>query len=216
MRRLVILTTLITAALVACAVPPAVAPTWPGDSTAHIASYSFIYTEGTVPGGWSQCVVPYRLNDAEAAPGAAGDVADALAQITTATGIQFELVGATDSIPQLGAAHSPVVIAWATPSQTSIITERMSGVGGPDRLGTQYVGGAVVINADFNASYAPGFASGASRGALLLHELGHLVGLGHTEDQTQVMYQGATTAPGRYGAGDLAGLAALGHAAGCR
>ena len=37
--------------------------------------------------------------------------------------------------------------------------------------------GFVVINASHNRRYESGFGSGVTRGALLLHELGHALGL---------------------------------------
>ena len=50
--------------------------------------------------------------------------------------------------------------------------------------------------------------------AVLLHELGHLVGLAHVDDQGEIMYADGVTRTS-YGAGDLDGLARLG-AGGCR
>src|SRR5262249_6108651 len=48
----------------------------------------------------------------------------------------------------------------------------------------------------------------------VLHELGHLVGLAHVADPTQVMYPGGSAGvTGEYASGDLAGLARLGQAA---
>lgn len=54
------------------------------------------------------------------------------------------------------------------------------------------------------------------RVALYLHEIGHVVGLGHVDDPAQVMYPTLEESDGAgYAAGDQAGLRALGAAAGC-
>jgi hypothetical protein len=46
--------------------------------------------------------------------------------------------------------------------------------------------------------------------AIVLHELGHLVGLAHVDDDTQLMYPEAQRAVTDYADGDLTGLARLG------
>lgn len=200
---------------------------WDGDGAEHAQSYSFMTTnpDGS-PGRWNPCEpIRYQVNASQAEPGALEDVQAALAQITAASGLQFQYVGATTEIPRAhhemraGGRWAPVTIGWATASQTDMLTGAEAGMGGPDRLstpsGTVYVSGSVVLDAARNAEYPPGFAGYQTRGTLLLHELGHLVGLGHTDDDSQAMRSGLG-APGRYGAGDLAGLARLGTAAGCR
>ena len=62
-----------------------------------------------------------------------------------------------------------------------------------------------------------GFGPGVSRGRVLLHELGHAVGLEHVADTTQVMNTSVsrTSPPAAYGAGDRTGLRKVGAAAGC-
>jgi hypothetical protein len=47
---------------------------------------------------------------------------------------------------------------------------------------------------------------------VVLHELGHLVGLAHVNDPQQLMYSRGSTSNG-LGPGDLAGLARLGEGA---
>ncbi len=82
------------------------------------------------------------------------------------------------------------------------------------RDGASLVTGQVALDATDRR--APGFGPGTTDGEVLLHELAHAVALGHVLDPTQVMYPQTTNSESQYGAGDLAGLAALGAAAGCR
>jgi hypothetical protein len=51
----------------------------------------------------------------------------------------------------------------------------------------------------------------ASMRTVMLHEIGHLLGLGHVQDPTAVMYP-SDGAQGDYAAGDLRGLADAGSA----
>ena len=63
---------------------------------------------------------------------------------------------------------------------------------------------------------SPGFGSGETRGQLILHELGHAMGLNHTRNTGQIMYpmlrSRSRTA---YAAGDRTGLERVGRNAGC-
>ena len=49
--------------------------------------------------------------------------------------------------------------------------------------------------------------------SIVLHEVGHLVGLQHVEDATQLMFPEAQEGVTDLGAGDLTGLAELGRGA---
>jgi hypothetical protein len=50
-----------------------------------------------------------------------------------------------------------------------------------------YSTGAVALNSEQLDRYEPGFGEGMTHGSLILHELGHLVGLGHTDAADSLM-----------------------------
>ena len=77
------------------------------------------------------------------------------------------------------------------------------------------VTGQVVLNAA-RTDLRPGFGDRAdSWGAVLVHELGHVLGLAHVTDTTQMMSAAPGRGPIELGAGDRAGLARIGAGAGC-
>jgi hypothetical protein len=199
--------------------------------------YSFMQTNASgSPVRWNPCApLHYRTNLTEAPTNAAADLAEALAKVTEATGIRFVDNGATTVIPdhhyeqQEARSRYPVVIAWATPGETDILSQPFPlplgahelGIGGPAALIDPatghgvYVSGTVMIDSAASAALAPGFGP-QSLGVVLMHELGHLVGLGHTMDTTDVMNPvQQPTKDGTWGPGDLAGLTRLGIDSGC-
>jgi hypothetical protein len=198
------------------------------------SSYTFMATgPDGAPARWDPCTpVHYVTNLAEAPAGAAAVIAGALAQVSAATGLTFVNDGATTEVPtanrqayqpgRYGQRWAPVVIAWARPSDTdvlpggNIIGEGGSSwvqVGGGPKV---YVSGEAVIDSANTGVLAASFGAGSTLGELMLHELGHVTGLGHTTDSAQVMYPVLEPLPAAaYGAGDLAGLSQLGAARGC-
>lgn len=197
--------------------------------------YSFLRVNRSgTPVRWNPCSPIYYVTNLSAAPAyASAELRSAVAQISRATGILFVDRGSTTAFPSgggdisAGGQAGPVVIAWADSAQTSKIgfpagatgadalarTEPIAAVNQTTGHGV-YVTGTVLIGA--GADQLPqGFAPGGL-GVLLLHEFGHLVGLGNVATPGQVMNANVLKTPtAKLGPGDLAGLTRLGTASGC-
>lgn len=203
----------------------------PASAGTDPADYSFLAEspDGT-PIRWDACsTIPVIVNASSAEPGAVDDVKESLAQITALTGLNFDYQGETSEIPQSdwylkswpNRDYPPLIIAWATPDTSSILVSngdsgRASANPALINGESRYVTGVVVLNAKHNSIYEPGFGEGQTRGNLLLHEIGHAIGLGHAEHRGEMMNgEISPQTPASYAAGDLAGLAQLGSARGC-
>jgi hypothetical protein len=180
---------------------------------------------------WNPCTpIRYRVNTRQATRGALSDVQGAVGRIEQATGLDFEYAGPTSVIPQGTSGErfphgTDLVISWARPGQSRMLSANPSvaGVGGPeyysgfrngDGSATSWiVRGKVVLNATHR--YAAGFGPGFTRGELLMHEITHAAGLDHASSRAELMHPVMQPGPARFGAGDLAGLAAVGAGRGC-
>ncbi|PLS76231.1 MAG: hypothetical protein CYG61_03340 [Actinobacteria bacterium] len=146
---------------------------------------------------------------------------EAMRRVGQATGINFVYDGSTGEVPSNGGngySGAGTVIAWATHEETNMLTGNAAGVGGAAAVSSngyiRITRGFVVIDA--NRTVPAGFSGGVTQGALLMHELGHMVGLDHSGDQAQIMYPTVTSrTPADWGAGDRNGLARVGAANGC-
>lgn len=195
-----------------------------GSSTAY-ALYK--NANGTVT-RWNPCdgVIRVRVNPTGGGSGALQDAQQAITALAQASGLKFTYDGTTSFIPRSGNGGSQpaqIVIAWASRTQTDLLSSGAIGQGGWRSSGVSTDGyrwiwkitqGFVVL--DPAARVSGGFGRGASRGSLLLHELGHAAGLGHSSESLQVMYPSlSSTSYASWGSGDRAGLTQVGASKGC-
>lgn len=202
------------------------APSVPATS----AEYSFSLTQ-TIPGGgsvpvtWSPCRPIHYVVDPTGAPsGFRGYVQLTTAEVHTATGLVFIEDAETMETPDVdrppfqpsvyGDRWSPVLIRFADESTVRELEGDVAGVAAPIRAhdlitgALHMVSGAVYLDTDILSS--PDVRGAPAYVPVLRHELGHLVGLAHVADETQLMYP-TTADVATFQSGDLAGLAALGR-----
>lgn len=214
----------------ACTKPAAASVTSTrGSATSYVLNRN---QNGTVT-RWNPCDgdIRVRVNATKGGAGALADTQAALVTLSRATGLRFVYDGTTTFIPTRSNASSQpakIVIAWAPPGtgvgKSDYYGAGAVGEGGWRSSGSSTNGGATwnwkiiqgFVVLDPSAAMAPGFGRGVTRGSLLLHELAHVAGLGHVNDGAQVMYPALrSTSYGTFGAGDLAGLKAVGATRGC-
>jgi hypothetical protein len=186
---------------------------------------------------WNPCArIGYRVNARQGGPGALADTREALARIRRLTGLRFVYRGSTRIIPGgVGGNRYPrdtrLVVSWARPAQTNLLgAAGVAGQGGPSwvtwrtdsgRRRAMITRGFVVLNArvDLGGGFGGGVHNGwvGTRGQLLMHELGHAVGLDHPrqDDRWEIMFGTMTEKRAVWGRGDRNGLRRVGEAGGC-
>lgn len=204
--------------------------------------YAFLFADeqGCLPVRFNPCEpVPYVVNDALAPPGGVDDLREAFDRLAEATGMTFVDEGRTDEPldhrraayqpERYGERWAPLLVGWSRlgsgqgpdAAGDDII---VAGRGSPQRVGDVLVSGVlelnadVILNRDTQERLPGGFGEGITRGRVMLHELGHVVGLGHPASRAQLMYAELaehTSSSAQFGVGDRIGLRLVGREAGC-
>ena len=192
------------------------------------AGYAVLETDETTgaPITYSPCrPVRYVTRLTGAPDGVEELVQQAVDVIAADTGLTFTDEGPTDEVPdpereaQLAAygddAWAPVLIAWTDDAAIPDLAGDTVGLAGSqaytDSEGrSSYVSGDVMLDGPDLSDILEGPDGEAQVRAVVLHELGHLVGLDHVDDPTQLMFAEDNPEVTEPAAGDLAGLAAMG------
>ncbi|MDP8970936.1 MAG: hypothetical protein M3N52_10675, partial [Actinomycetota bacterium] len=209
--------------------------------------YAFLLAgaDGCSPVRFNACEpVHYAINpDLAPSAEALNDVHEAIARLAEASGLRFVFDGPSDETfmgnwaesvrppyqpDRYGERWVPLLVAWTSggfaPPEITGPQRIIAGGGLPTVVGDVIVTGQVALNADAvldletRKPLPAGFGPGITWGRVLLHELGHAVGLGHVSGPTQLMHEPLTDhppAPPDYAAGDRAGLALIGRELQC-
>lgn len=186
--------------------------------------------------------IRYRLNTSDVGPAANPLIKQALTQVTWATGIKFKYVGKSNAIPynmpkrKRYPRGTDLVIAFATHSEVPDFVRRSAaGFGGPRwlfparnssgrRVWMTSEAGVTLSTDYWNNGFAHSFFDNtrATIGELMLHEVGHAVGLDHVPNAPQEIMNGRGYYrypdgyyKGLFNLGDLKGLSKVGLEQGC-
>ena len=177
---------------------------------------------------WDSCrAVTWTFNGNRAPRRGLRQVKAAVRRIHAATGIEFDYVGRSDRKANPygdGVPGARVIIGWrgARAFRQYVGSPQVVGLAGQRFVsGYRDAGGrvdrttqaGVILNAGHRLG--SGFGRGATWGEVIVHELGHVMGLGHAPARKQVMYSSTTGYNAKLGAGDLTGLRQLGDTRGC-
>jgi hypothetical protein len=202
----------------------------PLPAPAEGGAYSFIamQTDGT-PVAYDPCrPVHYVVRPDNAPAGGEEVVHEAFARIAEVTGLRFVHDGGSGEPTTLdrpifqperyGDRWAPVLVAWETEEQNPALAGDTVGQAGSVAValgqGTQvFVTGTVSLDAGRMPEILSLRDGEEIARGIILHELGHLVGLGHVDDASQLMYPEARREVPDFASGDLTGLAVLGRGA---
>lgn len=177
------------------------------------------------PVRWDPCrPIHYVIRPDGAPPGGERALHQAIARVEQVTGLRFSYDGQTRETPRrdrptidfarYGNRWSPVLVAWTDPDEYPAMTG-YAGLGGPDTVAgrrpghRRYVSGVVLLNRRHLSEVILWDDGMARLNAVVLHEFGHLVGLDHVTDQSQLMYKQPAAHPNGFEDGDRRGLALL-------
>lgn len=196
---------------------PAFSDGMDGEPDSGGEGYTFVATQadGVAPVTWPcEGTIPVQVNPQGAPEGYAELVGSAVARINDASGFTFEVVGETDDRTFFERGAGPVLLGFADEQEVPALAGPTAGLGGAVHAQRAVggprtaVGGMVVLDVDL---FTEGLSDPVAE-AIVIHELAHVLGLGHTGTGGELM-QAVSLGQTQLGSGDLSGLRHLREAA---
>ncbi len=186
-------------------------------------SFVSIFSEGNLKGaGWAACPTAI-VWDADVSELSERGQANALSDLEWALSIWGSAAGipvsrgatgplkydngaATVQSPDGSSGNRKIYVKFVQDKDSTYLSGRVVGVATPTNVipdGAEIVGGSAAFRVDYVE-----YANKSESRTLLLHELGHALGLGHSKDKNSVMYPIVTNTV-KLASGDVAGIRAF-------
>jgi hypothetical protein len=185
--------------------------------------YAFGETNGDQPVGFSSCrMIQVAVYPAGGPPDAEQLVREAVARLRSATGLDIVVIGAYGGhAPNWNFEAAPIrpgdpiSVSWQDGSAIQEMTDDVAGLGGSPVIdgpnGVRFrIGGTIALSRDYYDYLARRNDHGEGL-AVILHEFGHVLGLGHVRSSHELMSED-NNGQLDFGPGDLEGLRKLGRA----
>lgn len=184
-------------------------------------AYAFAATQAgsAAPVTWNPCRdIEYVVNPAGAPDAWRGLVDGAIREVEDASDFEFADDGTTDDRDfddrtDVSGRALPVLIGWADEEEVPRLEGDVAGLGGSSyvqRGGRRtYVTGSVTLDSELFAELDDERNGEELMRAIVVHELGHVLGLDHVDDADELMYAD-NVGQTELGPGDREGLARLG------
>lgn len=173
---------------------------------------------------WNPCsVIRWGYDATGSYSGSLADIKRAFALTAGRTGLHFKYVGTLDYRAFETTHNRPgnvdMVVGWSDATRDPHLSGHVVGVGGPRASSSggpwKIIAGSLVLDRDEVLRSGFDVAGAVTWGQVMVHEIGHTIGLGHAAADTQLMAPTASSRNHRFGAGDLAGMVRVGASGGC-